>query len=90
MDGNIPGKRAGLTREQAQKVLDYVADRLSGTDLATADRLLEQFVDRLRGLDDLERIKRLVEQRDDEALKHLGGAEGARGMLHLVEKIGRG
>jgi DNA-binding phage protein len=89
MGEDTPVKRAGLTLEQAQKMLDYVADRLSGADHATAERLLEEFVDRMRGLNDIASIKRLIEQGDDEALKHLGGVEGARGMIHLVEKIGR-
>jgi hypothetical protein len=82
-------KPAGLTREQAQKMLDYVADRLEGTDRAIAERLLEDFVDRLRGLDDMPQVKRWIEQGDDEALKHLGGVEGARRLIHLVEKIAR-
>ncbi len=89
MHENKTVKRAGLTQEQAQKMLDYVADRLGGTDRPTADRLLEGFVDRLRGLDDIAKVKRWIEQGDDEALKHLGGVEGAKRMIYLVEKIGR-
>jgi hypothetical protein len=88
MNEDPPAKGAGLTQQQAQKVLDYVADRLGGADRATVERLLEEFAGRLCGLDDIAAIKRLVVQGNDEALQHLGGLEGARGMLYLVERIG--
>ena len=82
-------KRAGLTADQAQKVLDYVSDRLNGADNATAERLLDGFVDHLRRLNDIASVKRLIDEGDDDALKHLGGVEGARGIVCLVEKIGQ-
>ena len=82
-------KRTGLTEVQAQKVLDYVSDRLNGADSVTAERLLDGFVDHLRKLNDIASVKRLIYEGDDEALKHLGGVEGARGMICLVERIGR-
>jgi hypothetical protein len=87
MNENESGKRAGLTREQAQKLLDYVADRLVGTDRAIAERLLDEFVDRLRGLDDIAKVKRWIEAGDEQALGPLGGLEGARRLIHLVERI---
>jgi hypothetical protein len=82
-------REEGLTEDQAQKVLDYVCDRLNGVDNATAERLLDGFVDRLRGLNDIANVKRLIEEGDENSLKRLGGVEGARGMLYLVERIGR-
>ena len=89
MSEEVSTKRAGLTEGQAQKVLDYVSDRLNGADNATTERLLDGFVDRLRGLNDVASVKRLIEEGDDESLKHFGGVEGAKGMIYLVEKIGR-
>jgi hypothetical protein len=77
----------GLTREQAQKMLDYVADRLDGTDREIAERMLEGFVDRLRGLDDIAKVRRLIEEGDETALAQLGGVQGARRLVCLVEKI---
>jgi hypothetical protein len=81
-------KPAGLTPEQAQKVLDHFADRLEGTDNAIAERLLEEFAGRLCALDDIAHVRRLVAQGDDQALEHLGGVAGARGIVDLVERIG--
>jgi hypothetical protein len=89
MNQDLPAKQPGLTQDQAQKVLDYVANRLNGTDVATAERLLEAFVDHLRGLDDIARVKKLIAQGDDKALEHLGGVQGAKRLIYLVETIGR-
>ena len=89
MSEEVSMKRAGLTEDQAQRVLDYVSDRLNGADNATAERLLDGFVDRLRGLNDLANVKRLIEEKDEDSLQHLGGVECAREMIYLVEKIGR-
>lgn len=89
MSEEVSPKRVGLTEDQAQKVLDYVSDRLNGADNATAERLLDGFVDRLRGLNNVASVKRLIEVGDENTLRHLGGVEGAKGMIYLVEKIGR-
>ena len=88
MNDEATVKRAGLTPEQAQKVLDYAANRLGGTDNATAERLLEEFARRLCGLDDIAHVKRLIDVGDDDGLRHLGGMEGARAIIYLVETIG--
>jgi hypothetical protein len=89
MSEKISAKRTGLPPEQAQKVLDYAANRLSGTDNAIAERLLEELAGRLCGLDDIASVKRLIAQGDDVALRHLGGLEGAKGIIVLVERIAR-
>jgi hypothetical protein len=89
MSGKTSADRAGLTEKQAQKVLDYVADRLHGANLATAERLLDAFVDQMRGLNDIASVKRLIEEGDEKALQHLGGVECAKKLICLVENIVR-
>ena len=76
MNEDVPAKPPGLTQDQAQKVLDYVANRLNGTDVATAERLLEAFVDHLRGLDDIAGVKTLIAQGDEKALRTWAACKG--------------
>lgn len=80
---------AELTVEQAQKVVDYVANRLSGADSATAERLLDGVVARFRQLDDLANVRRLIEEGNEKVLAPLGGLGSAKNMVFLVETIGR-
>ncbi len=79
----------GLTVLQAQKMLDYVANRLDGVDNAVAERLLDGFVDRLRKLDNIAAVKGFIAEANDAALQHLGGLEGAKDLIYLIEKIGQ-
>jgi len=77
-----------LTAAQAQKLLDYVADRLNGVENQAAERLLDGFVDSLRNCHDITGIKRLIDEGNHTALQHLGGVAGARNMIYLIERIG--
>jgi len=81
--------RTGLDVEQAQKVVDYVADRLVGADFETAERLLDAFVDRLRRLDDVAAAKRAIAESDAAALDALGGIEEAKNLIELIGRITR-
>ena len=89
MSATQHGLNATLSATQAQKILDYVALRLETVDVAIAERLLDEFVDRLRRLNDIGTIKRRIAQADDAGLEHLGGVEGATALIELIEKIGR-
>lgn len=79
--------RLGLDAEAAQKVLDFVAARLVGLEFETAERLLDEFVDRMRHLDDIAAVQRAIEQSDGIALEPLGGLEQARTLIELIAKI---
>jgi hypothetical protein len=78
-----------LNATQAQKILDYVALRLESVDDATSERLLDEFVDRLRKLGDIAEIKGRIAHADHAALKPLGGVDAARNLMELIEKIGQ-
>jgi hypothetical protein len=78
-----------LNAALAQKVLDYVALRLESVDGAIAERLLDEFVDRLRCLGDIAETKALIAEGNHAALKPLGGIDSARDLVELIEKIGR-
>ncbi|HEX3997462.1 MAG TPA: hypothetical protein VHX65_02815 [Pirellulales bacterium] len=79
----------GLDAALAQKVVDYVADRLAGADFATAERLLDEFVDRLRHLADIAAVERSIAAADAIALQGLGGIDAARNLLALIKNIGQ-
>ena len=85
---NIGVTQQGVDAAAIQKLLDYVADRLAGTDFATAERLFDEFVERLRKLDDIAAVRRSIAAADTAALEHLGGVEDARNLIALIEKFG--
>jgi hypothetical protein len=78
-----------LNAAQAQKILDYVALRLESVDAMIAERLLDEFVDRLRNLGDIAQIKGSIARSDRAALAHLGGIEAASDLVQLIERIGQ-
>lgn len=78
-----------LNAAQAQKLLDYATLRLETVDDATAERLLDEFVDRLRNLGNIDEIKACIAQSDHAALERFGGVDGARALVDLIEKIGQ-
>lgn len=79
--------QSGLNAAQAQQVLDYVAERLAPLDFDTAERLLDEFVDRMRQLDDIMAVKRAIAADDASALQSLGGIGSARDLVAIVERI---
>jgi len=76
-----------LTEDQAQKVLDYVSDRLNGADNATAERLLDGFVDRRHGLNDVANVERLIEEGDENALPRDSSDAGGKACSLSVSTI---
>jgi hypothetical protein len=83
----LPAPSRGLNIIQAQGLVDHAALRLEGHDFEVAERLLDDFVARLRALTDLELIRQQIADGDEQSLLPIGGVEGAKTLLELVEKI---
>ena len=73
----------------AQKVLDRVADCVAGANPIVAERLLDEFVDRLRHVDSVGEIRQAIARGDAESLQPLGGIAAAKNLIELIERVGR-
>ena len=73
----------------AQKVLDRVADCLAAADPFDAERLLDEFVDRLRHLDDLWAVRQAIARTDSAFLQPFGGIAAAKDLIELIDRVRR-